>query len=1469
MRMNADKKRVAQKKEDGDVEKIKDKKIKINKDAAKKFISDGEQTIKRLKKGGAGKEHLDSLNALIELYKDELFNKESDIDWSLDDSMLTFKRKVVTDDVKGIIMEDLFYLKEHYPDEERNLDNMTNWDDIVKIPLSPIVKLEITRTTPDILLEIKPIANYAPYGSDIKIDEDLTVAQKSRYEWDIAVERFKEVNKNVGEKTLNMWIRKQLINGWAISDANVPDIRTIEITVVTYYWQKKPFDVWHVRAYSYNDAYRVTGDHKGFWYWITPIYEKKGSNIQKHGAISEYNRKEFGYLDHAGRESLLEKLYKVSGNKYLYDKAMQSQTVGGTEFIELVKDVQRKYWGNDRYRVTGMLTPMTLEKVDMQVESEASQKTESYKDDDQTLITKLFYVSGDLALYQAAIKEKESNKNPQGPYAQKDAAFRNLVRSTQNVLFGPAFYRSGDMDSDTYKGIDSWGKTYGGNVQVMDNARVNTFVKRDYEKYAYKRTQLEQEIDSEQIKLSQISNNDFGTRNIISVGIMKKQTELDSYKWNGLMGKYAYLRMAINEYNYIQSTYPKEHNVSEYPLANPFIDENTSGNTTYPNPYIYGNLSILQPQNPDVKREVDVFYSGFTGASQESIGKQTAGMDMDMQIKRMALLRDPAMASSSVALLYTNLFELFYPKEGIATSKVRDLKVTTIEVLDDPSKNSLLDNPIYYTENWRLDETSHPRPINMDQNLIDFKYSPNNDEFKRLIDAVGEKADSLKGNPTTAQYLYFSNLYLLYSKYSGNNFRNFYGLKGKGGIYSAKNLLDIAARLVDMEISNVMLKKGSIDAQNLVNERQRFDYLKKSSSEVSSDAVTIPAYLVLDEVEKDPNTYIHSPGYRVPTKQENNLMDDGIPLNVFFKHEDNQYKMWVDLGEGKVKHTEISDVYSRDLALHLLFDQLQGKNVFPNGKIHYVNSEKQIRNIKTSGDHWTWSEILGAISIGLMILAIPFTGGGSAAAIYLVTGAIVTGVLAEGASLYEKYENGTLSGTDVAISGLSILAMVLPGAGLLGKTAKVAQTGSKLAFLEGKTFMTINYVTGGTDALVQGYVLSESFIQQYDNLPANMEEDEKQKAVMELLFLSLAYGTLTYHSFKSDLTDLGNITQPHYTPNFKIDVNTPKISPKVVSVDNNLPTVYRGEQPSLNISYGKNISLGAVLNPNVKVTSSATLPGGTIVKEYSVTQNNVVTKYSKDEFLKKLNAGDFDMNKGSSITNVNANVDDPLIKNGMTNYEERNKDILGKNDKDLVLVENGNETHTNNTNEVNNNKTEEVDVNKNKEEIDIDKKDKVDTQNKFNKLPEEVKKLRLKPSTSYTLNGYNYKTDEYGRIFEVEGNLNIVDKELRLRDKKSSSIAGKGDGRLENDQGGHLIGDQFGGAGGKENLIPMHKDINNYHKGKWGLMEKRWAETINNGGTVEVKIELQYSDLTGRPSAFIITENVNDIFHNFTIINIK
>ena len=145
-----------------------------------------------------------------------------------------------------------------------------------------------------------------------------------------------------------------------------------------------------------------------------------------------------------------------------------------------------------------------------------------------------------------------------------------------------------------------------------------------------------------------------------------------------------------------------------------------------------------------------------------------------------------------------------------------------------------------------------------------------------------------------------------------------------------------------------------------------------------------------------------------------------------------------------------------------------------------------------------------------------------------------------------------------------------------------------------------------------------------------------------------------------------------------------------------------------------------------------------------------------------------------------------------------------------------------------------------------------------------VAKGRLEPNAKYTLNGYDYTTDAHGRIKSVEGELRL---ESADRDNYAQRTVGAGDGRLPDDHGGHMIGSQFGGHGGKENLTPMAEKVNNYHSGEWGKMEKEWAERLRAGDSVHVRIEPIYNSETLRPDSFDVIETINRIPLRKNILN--
>jgi hypothetical protein len=136
---------------------------------------------------------------------------------------------------------------------------------------------------------------------------------------------------------------------------------------------------------------------------------------------------------------------------------------------------------------------------------------------------------------------------------------------------------------------------------------------------------------------------------------------------------------------------------------------------------------------------------------------------------------------------------------------------------------------------------------------------------------------------------------------------------------------------------------------------------------------------------------------------------------------------------------------------------------------------------------------------------------------------------------------------------------------------------------------------------------------------------------------------------------------------------------------------------------------------------------------------------------------------------------------------------------------------------------------------------------------DEQRRKTLKPNVQYTtLEGHTYNTDDKGRITKVEGRLQLG---KGKRSKHSQRVAGRED-RKTNDEGGHLIASIFKGSGGLDNLVAMDGNLN---KSKWKKMEKSWADALNEGEEVEVKIKSFYSGDSLRPTRFAIEYSIDGI----------
>lgn len=129
----------------------------------------------------------------------------------------------------------------------------------------------------------------------------------------------------------------------------------------------------------------------------------------------------------------------------------------------------------------------------------------------------------------------------------------------------------------------------------------------------------------------------------------------------------------------------------------------------------------------------------------------------------------------------------------------------------------------------------------------------------------------------------------------------------------------------------------------------------------------------------------------------------------------------------------------------------------------------------------------------------------------------------------------------------------------------------------------------------------------------------------------------------------------------------------------------------------------------------------------------------------------------------------------------------------------------------------------------------------------------LDSNTEYEINGYKYKTDDRGCIISAEGTLHMKDREGRLTIKDSIEDIGKGY-QKEGDDRGHLIGDQFDGSNGLENMISQDANIN---RNDFKKFENELAKEVKDEKEVTVKIEPIYEGDSRRPVTIVVTYTID------------
>ena len=131
----------------------------------------------------------------------------------------------------------------------------------------------------------------------------------------------------------------------------------------------------------------------------------------------------------------------------------------------------------------------------------------------------------------------------------------------------------------------------------------------------------------------------------------------------------------------------------------------------------------------------------------------------------------------------------------------------------------------------------------------------------------------------------------------------------------------------------------------------------------------------------------------------------------------------------------------------------------------------------------------------------------------------------------------------------------------------------------------------------------------------------------------------------------------------------------------------------------------------------------------------------------------------------------------------------------------------------------------------------------------------LLSSTTFTLNGYTYHTDVYGRIIHAYGYVHLrAGNRKRIRANMQDIAHGYA---APNDDRGHIIADLLDGSNLLGNFFPQNSRIN---RGIYQRRERSIAELVRAGIEVQYQVCLVYADTVSyRPDLIITVAYYDDL----------
>lgn len=126
------------------------------------------------------------------------------------------------------------------------------------------------------------------------------------------------------------------------------------------------------------------------------------------------------------------------------------------------------------------------------------------------------------------------------------------------------------------------------------------------------------------------------------------------------------------------------------------------------------------------------------------------------------------------------------------------------------------------------------------------------------------------------------------------------------------------------------------------------------------------------------------------------------------------------------------------------------------------------------------------------------------------------------------------------------------------------------------------------------------------------------------------------------------------------------------------------------------------------------------------------------------------------------------------------------------------------------------------------------------------------PNTQFEIRGYQYETDDRGRVVSAEGQLRLKNSSYKRNMEDVRNLDGQE--YKATDDRGHLIGHQFDGSDRLENLLPMDAKLN---QGDFVKLENTLADAIKDGADVKLKVEPVYDGDSTRPTEFRVTYSID------------